>query len=242
MRNGSVVRASRGMNLPPQCTSKTWTPWTFLTSVRQIGTSLSGTLRCLPRGHMVKRSRPARSSSAAANQGLCIQPCRHWRRKSSGTTQLSLPTHRDPPSYPPLSCPTMSGWHSPRINWRESETQGRSALLPVLLGRPARSIHSVLAPLVGGPRKFSRVLTCKLPRHIHPRSGLVGPCSRCCRPSGGQGRPGRECQRVISWSNNSPPTRCILRYHGVWIRSPPSLPQVKELLLLYYVMLHIISV
>ena len=47
---------------------------------------------------------------------------------------------------------------------------------------------------------------------------------------------------LVGWLINSPSTRCRLGYHEVWIRSPPILPRIKELLLLYYVKLYIISV
>ena len=38
---------------------------------------------------------------------------------------------------------------------------------------------------------------------------------------------------LIGWLVNYPSARGRLGYHGVWIREPPFLPQVKELLLLY---------
>ena len=48
--------------------------------------------------------------------------------------------------------------------------------------------------------------------------------------------------RALSWLVNSTSARVRLGYHGVWIRYPPLLPCVKELLLLYYVKLHQIFV
>ena len=48
--------------------------------------------------------------------------------------------------------------------------------------------------------------------------------------------------QILCWLVNFPSTQCSLVYHGVWIRSPPFLHRVNELLLIYYVKLHIFFV